>query len=209
MRYRATHLPVTARPLAMVLLTAAVAASAGEGKWTPQQVLELGPQWVKTQGFQLPLEKLWSEKKAGGLLGNAVALPGCTGAFVSAQGLLITNHHCVVSILQQHSTAENNLYKTGYVARSRGVIVDVTALDVLDSFAAQHRLAEVGKRPCRTRRDCNRQAFSARCVGFRGVIHQVPALARVVDHVRSPECLLARGPMRLRRQRIPEMLPVH
>jgi hypothetical protein len=95
-------------------------AFAGEGKWTPQQVLELGPAWVKGQGFQLPLEKLWSEKKGGGLLGNAIALPGCTGAFISPQGLLITNHHCVVGVLQQHSTPENNLYKTGYLARTRG-----------------------------------------------------------------------------------------
>src|SRR5688572_22276410 len=104
---------------ASVLLLLSGVAFAGEGKWTPQQVLELGPQWVKQQGFQLPLDKLWNEKKGGGLLANAIALPGCTGAFISAQGLLITNHHCVVSILQQHSTAENNLYKAGYLARNR------------------------------------------------------------------------------------------
>ncbi len=106
------------RLIALVLLSSS-AAWAVEGKWTPQQVLELGPAWVKAQGFQLPLDKLWNEKKSGGLLGNAIALPSCTGAFISAQGLLITNHHCVVSILQQHSTAENNLYKTGYLARTR------------------------------------------------------------------------------------------
>ena len=35
----------------------------GEGKWTPQQVVELGPAWVKSQGFQLPLNKLWDDKK--------------------------------------------------------------------------------------------------------------------------------------------------
>ncbi|MBK7865271.1 MAG: S46 family peptidase [Archangiaceae bacterium] len=106
------------RVLAFLFLPAL--AFAGEGKWTPQQVLELGPAWVKSQGFALPLEKLWSEKKGGGLLGNAVALPGCTGSFVSPQGLLITNHHCVVGVLQQHSTPENNLYKSGYLARNRG-----------------------------------------------------------------------------------------
>lgn len=108
------------RALVVGALLASGAALAGEGKWTPQQVLELGPQWVKQQGFQLPLDKLWNEKKHGGLLTNAIALPQCTGAFVSAQGLLITNHHCVVGILQQHSTPENNLYTTGFLARARG-----------------------------------------------------------------------------------------
>ena len=91
---------------------------AAEGKWTPQQVLELGPGWVKQQGFGLPLRQLWDEKTQTGLLGNAVQLPGCSGSFVSKDGLLITNHHCVVSILQEHSTPQQNLAKDGFVARS-------------------------------------------------------------------------------------------
>ncbi len=92
---------------------------AAEGKWTPQQVLEQGPRWVKNQGFELPLRALWDEKTQGGLLGNAVQLPGCSGSFVSAQGLLITNHHCIVSILQEHSTPERNLVKDGFLAKQR------------------------------------------------------------------------------------------
>ena len=86
----------------------------------PQQVLELGPAWVKSQGFALPVDQLWNQKKGSGLLSNAIALPGCSGAFVSANGLLITNHHCVASILQQHSTPEANLARVGYLARTQG-----------------------------------------------------------------------------------------
>ena len=91
---------------------------AAEGKWTPQQVLQLGPAWVKSQGFALPLSKLWDEKAQGGLLGNAVQLPGCSGSFVSKDGLLITNHHCVLSILQEHSTPQQNLAKDGFLAKT-------------------------------------------------------------------------------------------
>ena len=41
-------------------------AFAGEGKWTPQQVLELGPAWVKSQGFSLPLEGCGTRRRPGG-----------------------------------------------------------------------------------------------------------------------------------------------
>jgi hypothetical protein len=97
----------------------ALPAFAGEGKWTPQQVLELGPGWVRSQGFSLPLERLWDEKAGGGLLANAVQIPGCSASFVSAEGLLVTNHHCVVDVLQEHSTPERNLGRDGFLARTR------------------------------------------------------------------------------------------
>ncbi|MCC6337432.1 MAG: S46 family peptidase [Myxococcales bacterium] len=106
------------RALLLVSMLLPATSLAGEGKWMPQQVLELGPGWVKQQGFGLPLDRLWSEKAGGGLLSNAVQLPGCSGSFVSAQGLLITNHHCVVGILQEHSTPQANLTKDGYLARA-------------------------------------------------------------------------------------------
>ncbi len=103
----------------LVTLCLSSLAVAGEGKWTPQQVLELGPAWVKAQGFALPLGRLWDAKKGGGLLANAVQLQGCSGSFVSAEGLLITNHHCVVGILQEHSTPQANLGRDGYLAKTR------------------------------------------------------------------------------------------
>ena len=103
----------------LLALLVAVPALAGEGKWTPQQVLQQGPAWVKAQGFALPLERLWDEKAGGGLLANAVQLPGCSGSFISAEGLLITNHHCAVGILQEHSTPQANLSRDGYLARTR------------------------------------------------------------------------------------------
>jgi hypothetical protein len=103
----------------LLALLMAAPALAGEGKWTPHQVLQQGPAWVKAQGFGLPLERLWDEKAGGGLLANAVQLPGCSGSFISAEGLLITNHHCAVGILQEHSTPQANLSRDGYLARTR------------------------------------------------------------------------------------------
>lgn len=113
------HKPHPSTPIALAFAALLVASSspAAEGKWTPQQVLQQGQAWVKQQGFSLPLVKLWDPKTQGGLLANAVQLPGCSGSFVSQNGLLITNHHCVVGILQEHSTPQQNLAKDGYLAR--------------------------------------------------------------------------------------------
>ncbi len=100
------------------LLTSAT-AQASEGKWMPQQVLELGAKWLQTQGFELPMAKLWDARNGGGLLANTVQLPGCSGSFVSSNGLLITNQHCVMRILQDNSTPQANLGRDGYVARTQ------------------------------------------------------------------------------------------
>ncbi len=94
-------------------------AFALEGKWTPQQVLELDPHWLRQIGLEIPPETLWNRDGAG-LLEAAVLVNGCSAGFVSADGLLITNHHCAFGILQQHSTPERDLMAAGYLARNRG-----------------------------------------------------------------------------------------
>lgn len=107
------------RTLAALLFLLAAPALASEGKWAPWQVQELGPKWVREQGFLVPLPTLWDAKKKTGLLSNALQLQqGCSASFVSRTGLIITNHHCAVAILQQHSTPERNLFVQGYLART-------------------------------------------------------------------------------------------
>jgi hypothetical protein len=105
--------------LAVVPALCATAAVASDGKWTPQQVRQLDPTWLKKQGLELPVERLWDESRGTGLLSAAVSISGCSAAFVSAEGLVLTNHHCLFDILQQHSTAENDRITLGYLARSR------------------------------------------------------------------------------------------
>ena len=46
-------------------------------------------------------------------LGAIVFLGGCSASFVSSEGLVITNHHCVVDVLQEHATPEANLLRDG------------------------------------------------------------------------------------------------
>ena len=44
---------------------------------------------------------------------------GCSASFVSDQGLILTNHHCVASCLYENSTDQSDLLKNGLVAGNR------------------------------------------------------------------------------------------
>ena len=41
---------------------------------------------------------------------------GCTASFVSAEGLVLTNHHCVAECLADNSSAQRDLIANGYIA---------------------------------------------------------------------------------------------
>ena len=49
-------------------------------------------------------------------MGAIVSLGGCTASFVSPDGLIVTNHHCVTGGLQFNSTPQRNLLKDGFFA---------------------------------------------------------------------------------------------
>ncbi len=98
---------------------AAMAASAEEGKWTPQQVLQLDQAWLKKQGLELPVSRLWDPARGTGLLSGTVSLSsGCSAGFVSANGLILTNHHCLFGLIQEHSRPDRDLITNGFLART-------------------------------------------------------------------------------------------
>jgi Peptidase S46 len=43
---------------------------------------------------------------------------GCSASFISPQGLVMTNHHCVVECVEQLSTPQQNLVETGFAAKT-------------------------------------------------------------------------------------------
>ena len=95
-----------------------VAAHGDEGKWTPQQLLQFDAQWLKQQGLELPVSRLWDPQRGTGLLSATISTGNCSAAFVTATGLLLTNHHCLFSIIQEHSAPGRDLITNGFVADS-------------------------------------------------------------------------------------------
>jgi hypothetical protein len=100
------------------MMAAATALWAGEGKWTPQQVLQLDPAWLKAQGLELPVARLWDPARGTGLLAATVNIGGCSAGFVSANGLILTNHHCLFGVVQEHSRPDRDLITNGFLAKS-------------------------------------------------------------------------------------------
>jgi len=98
-------------------------AHADEGQWTPDQIAQLDQAQLKTMGLELTPRELWNaagDEKTGGLMRAAINLGGCSAAFISAEGLIATNHHCAYSALQANSTPEHDYLKDGFLAASRG-----------------------------------------------------------------------------------------
>ncbi|MDX9736261.1 MAG: S46 family peptidase, partial [Thermoanaerobaculia bacterium] len=105
----------------LVLLALPGTASSDEGQWPPEALATLGDaRWAElaARGLELGATDLW-DGKGGGLLTAVLGLGGCTGAFVSDEGLFLTNHHCAFGAIQLASTPEKNYLRDGFVARSR------------------------------------------------------------------------------------------
>ncbi len=106
--------------LALLLATGTVAgdARADEGQWMPEQISALDHGSLRERGLERSAQELW-DPEGGGLMRGAVNLSGCSASFVSAEGLVITNHHCAYAALQAASTVERDLLKDGFLAKTR------------------------------------------------------------------------------------------
>ena len=105
--------------LAVILAIAgSLAAKADEGMWLPSLISQRIAD-MQSKGFRLDADDIYDINQAS--LKDAVVLfgRGCTGELVSAEGLLLTNHHCGYSQIQQHSSVEHDYLKDGFWAMNR------------------------------------------------------------------------------------------
>jgi len=91
---------------------------AKDGMWIPTLVNKYNIEEMKQMGFKLSAEDIYSVTHES--MKDAVVLfgSGCSGEFISAQGLLITNHHCGFDAIQNHSSVEHDYLTNGFWAKN-------------------------------------------------------------------------------------------
>ncbi|HEY4646320.1 MAG TPA: S46 family peptidase [Steroidobacteraceae bacterium] len=97
---------------AVMLFAMSSAAFADEGMWT----FENFPKQLVREKLKVDISDAWLDKVR---LSTTRLESGCTGSFISGDGLLLSNHHCASECLAQLSTAENDLLANGFLARTR------------------------------------------------------------------------------------------
>jgi len=68
---------------------------------------------LKSAGFKINEKDIYNPDGIA-LTDALVRLGGCTGSFVSAEGLIVTNHHCVFGAVAGLSTKENDYLENGF-----------------------------------------------------------------------------------------------
>ncbi|NTW85231.1 MAG: S46 family peptidase [Holophagaceae bacterium] len=120
---------------ALALLLALPALRADEGMWTFDNIpapkikakygVELSPSWLKN--LQLA----------------TVRFPGGTGAFVSRDGLVVTNHHVGRGAIAQLSSAKADLVRDGFTAATREQELKVPGLELMMLVSTEDVTARV------------------------------------------------------------------
>ena len=111
---KANHHSMRATLLAYFLLTCLAlpsATRADEGMWTFDN---FPAKTVATKYGFMPSPAWLDHVRASSLR----IAGGCSASFISPQGLVMTNHHCVVDCVQALSTPQQNLVESGFSART-------------------------------------------------------------------------------------------
>src|SRR5690554_1327404 len=73
---------------------------------------------LKKAGLEISQTDIFNPGQVG-LVDALVRVGGCTGSFISDEGLIITNHHCAFGAVRLASTPENDYLTNGFVARQK------------------------------------------------------------------------------------------
>jgi hypothetical protein len=101
----------------ILFFTLSLACRADEGMWLPHLLKRLNESDLNNKGCKLTTDEIYSINQSS-LKDCIVDIGGCTSELISANGLLLTNHHCAFSAIQSLSTVEKNYIETGFWAKS-------------------------------------------------------------------------------------------
>ncbi len=120
---------------ALALLLALPALRADEGMWTFDNI---PVQKIKAK-YSVELDNHWLKN----LQLATVRFPGGTGAFVSRDGLVVTNHHVGRGAISQVSSAKADLVKDGFTAVTREQEIRVPGLEIMMLVSLENVTAQV------------------------------------------------------------------
>lgn len=102
----------------LLLSTVFFPAFGDEGLFLPDSIASLPMERLAQRGLKLKASDIYNP--AGNSLSDAVViLPGGTGEFVSAEGLILTNHHIAFDALVAASTPQHDYGTNGFTAHTR------------------------------------------------------------------------------------------
>ncbi len=111
--------------LVMIVLILSISA-AEEGMYP---LTELNKLDLKEAGFEIDAHDIFDKNKVS-ISDAIVNIGGCTGSFVSPDGLILTNHHCAFYAVQAASTPENDYLKNGFIAKTHSEEIEAKGYTV-------------------------------------------------------------------------------
>lgn len=102
-----------------MLAACSLAGYADEGMWMLTDLKKQNAAVMQDSGLDISIDKVYCPDSIS--LKDAVVHfgGGCTGEVISAEGLVLTNHHCGYQYIQQHSAVEHDYLTDGFWAMSR------------------------------------------------------------------------------------------
>jgi hypothetical protein len=94
--------------VAFLLACLATPASADEGMWTYDNF----PAAAVKQKLGVDITPAWLDR----VRTATIRLSNCTASFVSPDGLILTNHHCAASCIEQLSASDKDLLRGGFLS---------------------------------------------------------------------------------------------
>ncbi len=118
---------------ALLSLFATSPVHSDEGMYPISEIARLN---LGQKGLQLTALELFNPNETC-LIDGICRVNGCTGSFVSPEGLIITNHHCAYRAIQSASSTENDYLKNGFQAKTRATEIPAAGytVRVTESFS--------------------------------------------------------------------------
>ncbi len=89
-------------------------ASPQEGMYPLSEIEKID---LQKAGLKIDAKEVYNPNGVS-LVDALVQLSGCTGSFISENGLIITNHHCAFGAITRASTVEKNYLENGFYAKT-------------------------------------------------------------------------------------------